>query len=59
MFTLGLTDLDLLDLGEILIAEDEHNVAGFFLFFFLMLTGSQEVVWMMKMEVWIMLMVKR
>ena len=29
MFALGLTDLDLLDLGEILIAEDENNVAGF------------------------------
>ena len=29
VFALGLTDLDLLDLGEILIAEDENNVAGF------------------------------
>ena len=30
MFTLGhLTDVDLLGLGEILIAQDENNVAGF------------------------------
>ena len=30
VFALGhLTDVDLLDLGEILIAQDENNVAGF------------------------------
>ena len=31
VFTLGhLTDVDLLGLGEILIAQDENNVAGFY-----------------------------
>ena len=40
VFALGhLTDVDLLDLGEILIAQDENNVAGFYwLWFFIMLS---------------------
>ena len=35
VFALGhLTDVDLLDLGEILIAQDENNVAGFYCLWF-------------------------